>query len=133
MAQKTFKSNRRMRCLRGSATLNEVKAGKVILGPEPGRTITVHDGWLRAIGGAAATATSVDISDTADTPVVVFKMAVGGLTQNNVARIGLATHYSATTIGSPLTPGKGLRIDDAGGVLAGPTSIDYCIFYTVES
>ena len=133
MAQATFKSQRRMRCLRGAATLAEVKAGKVILRGEPGRTITVHDAWLRSIGGNAATATSVDISDTADTPVICFAMAVGGLAEDVVARIGLATHYTGTTVGTPLTPGKGLRIDDAGGVLAGPTTVDYAIFYTVES
>lgn len=133
MAQATFKSQRRLRCVKGQATLAEVKAGKVILGPEPGRTITVHDGWLRAIGGAAGTATSVDISDTATVPIVCFKMARGGLTENAVARIGLATHYTGTTVGTPLTPGKGLRIDDAGGTLDTCTAVDYCIFYTVQS
>jgi hypothetical protein len=122
-----------MRCLHGNATLAEVKTGKVILGGEPGRTITVHDGWLRALGGNAGTATTVDISDTAGTPVVVFKMARGGLTENAVARIGLATHYTGTTVGTPLTPGKGLRIDDAGAVLDTCTSVDYCLFYTVQS
>ena len=133
MAQLQFRSNRRMRCLRGAATLNEVKAGTVILSPEPGRTITIHDGWLRAIGGNAATATSVDISDTADTPIVAFAMAVGGLTENAVARVGLATHYTGTTVGTPLTPGKGLQIYDTGSDLATLTHLDYCIFYTVES
>ena len=133
MAQAIFKSNRRMRCLRGNATLAEVKAGKVILLGEPGRTITVHDGWLRSLGGNAGTATSVDISDTATSPVVCFKMARGGLTENAVARVGLGTHYTGTTVGTPLTPGKGLRIDDAGGTLDTCTAVDYCIFYTVAS
>jgi hypothetical protein len=120
-----------MRCAHGSLTLVEVKAATVIVKPEPGRTITVHDGWLRAIGGNAATASGVVVEDTAG--VDAFVMAVAGLAENVVARVGVATHYTGTTIGSPLTPGKGLRIDDAGGVLAGPTTVDYAIFYTVES
>ena len=132
MAQKTFKSQRRLRCVHGQLTLNEVKAGEIVVGPEPGRTITVHDGWLRAIGGAAGGATAVDVKDTADPPTVAFKMAVGGLTENAVARVGLATHYTGTTVGSPLTPGEGLQIAD-DGVLTTLTHLDYCIFYTLES
>ena len=131
MAQVTFKSNRRMRCARGSLSLAQVKAATVIVGPEPGRRITVHDGWLRAIGGNAATATAVVVEDTAGTDA--FAMAVAGLAENVVARVGVATHYTGTTIGSPLGVGAGLRIDDSGTALAGPTSVDYCIFYTVES
>ena len=132
MAQLQFRSNRRMRCARGQLTIDEVKANAVIVKPEAGRRITVHDGWLRAIGGAAGGATGVNVVDTAGTPVVAFAMAIGGLAQNAVARVGLATHYTGTTIGNPLTPGKGLQIVD-NGTLTTLTHLDYCIFYTVES
>lgn len=132
MAQLQYRSSRRMRCARGQLTLNEVKAGTAVVKPEAGRTITVHDGWLRAIGGAAGGATSVNVSDTADTPIVAFAMAIGGLGQNIVARVGVATHYTGTTVGTPLTPGKGLQVID-NGTLTTLTHLDYCIFYTVES
>ena len=128
-----FKSKRRMKCIHGQLTLAQVKAGTVILAAEPGRTITVWDGWLRS-AGAATTATSVDVTDTAGTPIVAFKMAVGGLGNGVLARVGVATHYTGTTVGTPLTPGKGLRIVDAAkGSLTVTTALDYCLMYTVES
>ena len=84
----------------------------------------------RAIGGNAATATSVDVESTNGTPVLAFKMAVGGLTQNAIARMGLATHSTNTGIGTALGHGDGLQIT-ATGTLATATHIDYCVFYTV--
>jgi len=128
-----FKSKRRMKCIHGQVTVAQVKAGVVILPPESGRTITVWDGWLRSDGNASG-ATSVDVADTAGTAIVAFKMAVGGLTAGTVARVGVATHYTGTTVGDPLTPGKGLKIvDAAANSLATTTVLDYCIMYTVES
>ena len=122
----------RLRCVEGQATTAEVNAGKVILAGKTERTLTVVDGWLRAIGGNAETATAVVITDTHSSPVTAFSMAVGGLTQNAVARVGLATHSTHTNVGTALTKGKGLKITKSGSSLATATAIDYCIYYTVD-
>ena len=120
------------RVVQGQATTAQVNAGLVIVPATSGRTITVVDGWLRAIGGNAATATSVDIESTADTPTLAFKIAVGGLTQNAVARMGIATHGTQTGVGTALDEDEGLQIT-ATGTLATATAVDYCVYYTVTS
>lgn len=131
-----FRSNRRMRCVHGQLTAAQVnaasRAGTVIVKPEPGRTITVWDGWLRA-DGATSGCTAVILTDTASSPVTAWSMAAGGLTAANVARVGLATHSTHADVGTPLTGGKGLRIGCTVGDFATSTVLDYCIFYTVES
>jgi hypothetical protein len=122
----------RVRCVEGQATTAEVNAGKVILAGQTQRTITVIDGWLRAIGGNAGTATAVLITDTNSSPVTAFSMAVGGLTQNAVARVGLATHSTNTNVGTALTKSKGLKIAKSGSALDTATAIDYCVYYTID-
>ena len=136
MAYVQFMQKKRMKCIHGQLTTAQVKAnsrkGTIILPDETGRKITVWDGWLRSDGNASG-ATAVVVTDNAATPIVAFAMAVGGLTAATVARVGVATHYTGTTIGQPLTGGKGLRIGCTVADLATTTVLDYCIFYTVES
>lgn len=117
----------KVRCAMGNATTAQVNATKTIVKAKAGKTIKVVDGWLRALGGNAATATSVDIEDTTAT-TAAFKIAVGGLTENAVARVGLATHSTNTGIGTALPKGAGIQIS-ATGTLATATSVDYCVFY----
>jgi hypothetical protein len=118
----------KVRCAYGQATTAEVNATKVIVKARPGKTIKVVDGWLRAIGGNAGGADTVVIEDTGGTDA--FTMAVAGLTQNAVARVGLATHSTNTNVGTALTKHAGLRIAKAGaGALATCTAVDYCVFY----
>jgi hypothetical protein len=121
----------KVRVVEGQATTAEVNAGKTIVDPIEGHTITVVDGWLRAIGGNAGGADTVVIEDTAGTDA--FTMAVAGLTQNTVARVGLATHSTNTNVGTALGAGKGLKIAKAGaGALATATAIDYCVLYKID-
>ena len=126
----------RVHCASGSLSLTQVNAnsglGTIVVPPDVTRKITVVDGWLRSDGNASG-ATAVVVTDNAATPIVAFAMAVGGLTAATVARVGVATHYTGTTIGQPLTGGKGLRIGCTVQNLATTTVLDYCIFYTVES
>jgi hypothetical protein len=124
----------KVRCAKGQLTTAQVNAasgaGTVIVANDPQRTITVVDGWLRAIGGAAGGATVIMVEDTAG--VDAFTMAVGGLTENAVARVGLATHSTNTNVLTALTKGKGLRIGRTVSNLTTATAIDYCILYTVD-
>lgn len=107
------------------------RAGTNIVAPIAGRTITVVDGWVRAIGGNASGPTAIHVEDTAGTDA--FTMAVAGMTQNAVCRVGLATHSTNTNVGTALGKGKGLRIGcTTAADYATATALDYCILYKVE-
>ena len=47
-------------------TRAQVNAGVIAVPASPGRIYTVVDGWMRAIGGNAATHTSIDVTDDTD-------------------------------------------------------------------
>lgn len=116
--------------VQGNATTAQVNAGLRILEPRKGKKIAVDGGFMRALGGAAATATSVDIADTTGTPVVAVACAAAGLTQNAVLDFRAASNVTLTTkLGDPLTVDQGLQIIKAGSNLATATSVDYVVFY----
>jgi hypothetical protein len=116
--------------VQGNALTAEVNAGKIIVEPRKGKKIAVDGGFLRALGGNAQTATSVDITDTTGTPVVAVAGAVAGLTNGAVLDFRAAANVTLTTkLGDPLTADKGLQIIKSGSDLATATSVDYVVFY----
>ena len=127
----TTSTDPRVRCVQGSATVAQVNAGIVIVPDVPGRVVTVVDGWLRAIGGAAGTATGVYIQDTAATAGSTLEWLIGALTQNAVARIG-AANVTSTYAGVQMTRDKGIQMKTHGAALDTATSVDYCIYFTVS-
>lgn len=127
----TYKNGKEL-YVKGNATRAEVNAGKVILPARPGRTVTVTGGYMIALGGNAATATSVDIADTAGSPVVAVACGVAGLTQNTVLDFNAASDVTKTTLGRALTADKGLQIIKAGSDLATASSIDYFVRYVID-
>jgi hypothetical protein len=115
--------HRRVNAVWGQATTAEVNAGKTILESSGGRSLAIVDGWLRAIGGAAATCTYVDIRDVGGT-TNYMRGAQASLTQNTVLRlIGTADGLAE------VTPGKGLKIASTTNNLATATHIDYYVEY----
>jgi hypothetical protein len=112
-------------CITGTATLDEINAGKVILSAVPNRQIRVVGCYL-AVDDSFATLTDVRISDTADTPVdavtVVQSVLIDGATLCD-ASMGLT--FTA------LTKEKGLQIRKTGDAGTGGTSITYRILYTL--
>lgn len=118
----------RLKCVTGNATTTEVNAGKIIIAPDGSRSVIITGGWLRALGGNAGGATSVNISDTTGTPVVNLATAVGTLTQDAVVDFNLGANITKTTYGTANTKGKGIQIK-ANGTLTTATSIDYCLIY----
>lgn len=127
MANTTRRS--RIKCVTGNRTLNEVKAGSQILPGYAGAYI-ITGGWIRALGADCAGADSVNISDTAGTPVVGVAVAVAPADDGVIVRFDASANVTRTTFGTALTFGKGLQILDAGaGALSGPTTIDFCVFY----
>jgi hypothetical protein len=115
--------------VQGNALRAEVTAGKVIAPARSGKSIQVVGGHMTAIGGAAQTATSVDLKDTYGTPLVAVACGIAGLTQNTQLDFDAAANVTLTTYRKPLNVGKALQIKDTGSGLATATSIDYYVEY----
>lgn len=113
----------------GNATTAQVNAGLLIVEPRKGKQIQVVGGHMTALGGNAATATSVDLKDTAGTPVVAVACGVAGLTSGTQLDFDAAANVTLTTYRKPLTVDKGLQILKTGSNLATATSVDYYVEY----
>jgi hypothetical protein len=122
----------KLRCAAGSATsaTELTTTGKIIVPGAADRTIRVVGGWMRAIGGTVATATSVNVSDTSNTNEVMVGTAAN-MTAGLILREG-TTGMTCTKLGTALVKGNGLRIKGIGATVTGATSVDYCVYYTVE-
>ena len=121
-----------LRVAAGQLTLAEVNAGKVVVPAQVKRAYTVVDCWLRAIGGAATSNTSIDVQDSVTaTKVVVFAQAA--LTQNAILRAGVAVNSVGTNLGTSLTRSEGIRILNVGTACDTMTHLDYVILYKVEA
>ena len=116
-----------------NATTAQVNAGLVLLPAVTGACYRVLDWKMAARGGAAATATSVDIKDTNGTPVSVAAVAVAALTQDKVVGPGMTNVTDGVTgsMGKKLTVSQGVQIA-ATGTLATATSVDVTIEYALE-
>lgn len=120
-----------LRTFYGQLTTAEVNAGKIVVPRAPGRVYTVVDAWMRAIGGAAGSNTSVDITDdTTGTVAASFEDAA--LTQNTVCRAG-AANTAATGLNTALAQGEGLKVANVGTDMDTASALDVCIHYTVGS
>jgi len=121
----------RVRCVSGSVTsaTGLTTAGTLIVHGAADRTLTVVGGWMRAIGGTVATATSVNVADSSATNEVMVGTAAN-MTANLILREG-TTGMTCTKLGTALTKGDGLKIKGVGATVTGATSVDYCVYYTV--
>lgn len=123
------------RVLRARVTTANVNAGATLLAAVPGLKYRVHDMAMIAIGGAAATATTIDILATQSaSSVKLMASAVAGLTQNTLLRAG-------ATNGAILAGGVSFVANDAntaitigktGSDLATATHIDVLLTYSIE-
>lgn len=122
----------KLRCAAGNVVSASglTVTGTVIVSPSADRTLRVIGGWMRALVGTVATATSVNISDTSSTNEVMVGTAAN-MTAGLILREG-TTGMTCTKLGTALTKGDGLLIKGIGATVTGATSVDYCVFYTVE-
>ena len=122
----------KLRCAAGNVVSASglTVTGTVIVSPSADRTLRVIGGWMRALVGTVATATSVNISDTSSTNEVMVGTAAN-MTASLILREG-TTGMTCTKLGTALTKGDGLLIKGIGATVTGATSVDYCVFYTVE-
>jgi hypothetical protein len=113
----------------------DINTGLSVLPAIPGFRYRLADAKMIAIGGNAATATTIDLLGTQSASVVkLVAGAVAGLTQNSVLRAGLANSavlaggasFEACDAGTAITVGK------TGSNLATATHVDFLIDYVVE-
>ena len=119
------------------ATAAEVNAGLVLLPAVAGYKYRIADASMIAIGGAAATATSVDLLGTAATSAVrPLVIAVAALTQNTLVRAGaanaviLAAGASFTALDANTS--VSVTKQSGGGNLGTATHIDVLLSYVIE-
>jgi hypothetical protein len=126
------------RTLRHRVTLAQVKAGHTLLPALPGYKYRLVDLTLIALGGAAATSTSVDVAGTrGGSPVLLAVTDVGGLTQSTRVSIGEQTESVILADGASFTAcdaNTAITIADAvADSLTGCTDgIDVIIQYCID-
>lgn len=121
--------------IRRRFTTAEVNAGAALLPALPGVKYRMIDSYMIAIGGNAATATSVDIIATASaTPRKLVAAAVAGLTQSAVARAG-ASNIAVLADGASFTANDAntaITVGKTGSDLATATAVDVSLTFAVE-
>ena len=115
-------------CLIASAN---AAAGYQIVPASAKRTITVVDGWMRALGGNMTQATSMDLTDLTGTVAISWALAAL-TTAHGILRFD-AANVTPTSIGLPLTEGEGLYLITVGTDETTMTSFDYSIDYTIRA
>lgn len=116
-------------------TTAQVNAGHELLPALPGVKWRLTDMTLIAIGGNAATATSVDIVGTRSGSVVrPLVAAVAGLTRSTVLRAG-ASNATVLADGASFTQldaNESVTIENVGSDLATATHIDVLLRYVAD-
>lgn len=122
--------------LRQRVSTADVNSGATLLAAVPGFKYRIQDMTMISIGGAAATATTVDILGTqSSSSVKLLAVAVAALTQSAVVRAGAANatvladgaSFVACDANTAITIGK------TGSSLATATHIDVLITYVLEA
>lgn len=125
-----------VRSVRHRFTAAEVNAGATIVAAIDGYQFRLVDASLIAIGGNAATATSVDILATQSaSSVKLVAAAVAGLTQNALLRAG-ASNAAILAAGASFVlndENTAITISKTGSNLATATHIDVLLTYAVEA
>lgn len=122
--------------LRSRVTTANVNAGATLLPAVPGFKYRIQDMTMIAIGGAAATATTIDILGTQSaSSVKLLAVAVAALTQSAVVRAGAA---NATVLADGASfvacdANTAITIAKTGSSLATATHIDVLITYVLEA
>lgn len=118
-------------------TAAQVNAGATVVAAVAGQKFRIVDCTLIAVGGAADTATSVDIIGTRSAaevrPIVA---AVAALTENavvkpdtaNVTVLAAGASFTPLDVNTAITIGK----QSGGGSLGGATAIDVVLTYAAE-
>jgi len=118
------------------STIAEVNAGKTLLPALPGFRYVIRDIKMISVGGAAAAATTVDVTATQGASVVkLLAVAVAALTQSALVRAGAA---NATILADGASfaandANTAVTISKTGSSITTATNIDVIIDYAVEA
>jgi len=120
---------------RGRFTTAEVNAGVTALPALPGKKYRMHDMALIAIGGNAATATSIDILGTQSaSSVKLMDGRVAGLNQSVLLRAGTATNGLILADGASFVAcdtNTAITVGKTGSSLATATHVDVLLTYEI--
>jgi hypothetical protein len=125
-----------VRVLRTRVTIANVNTGATLLPAVAGRKYRLLDARVIAIGGAAATGTTIDILGTQSAASVkLVSFAQASLTQSTVLFPGVAgatvladgASFQVCDVNTPITIGK------TGSSFTGATNVDVVLVYTLES
>lgn len=132
----TKDQNSEVKHVRRRFTTAEVNAGVTLLPAKAGVKYRMCDAIMIAIGGNAATATSVDILGTQSAASVkLVAGAVAGLTQSAVARAG-ATNISVLADGASFVDNDvntAITVGKTGSNLATATHVDVLLSYVEQN
>lgn len=124
-----------VRQLRTRFTTAEINAGATVLAALPGYKYRLVDAAAIAIGGNAATVTSVDLTATLSTSRILVSFLVAGLTRSTLLRAGAATNGVLLADGASYTANDAntaVTIIKAGSDMATATHIDLLLSYVIE-
>ncbi len=113
----------------GRVALTDVNAGTIVIPARAGKSIMIVGGQMVAIGGNAAANTSVNLNDTAGSPIVGVACLRAGLTQNAQLDFDAAAQVTRTTYRAPLTAGKAVKPVNVGTAMTTATHVDYYVEY----
>jgi hypothetical protein len=124
-----------VRNIRTRFTAAQVNAGATVLAAVVGAKYRLIDCTLIAIGGNAATATSVDIGGTQSTGVLLIAAAVAALTRSTVVKPNTA-NVTVLADGASFVANDAntaITIGVTGSNLATATHIDVILTYALEA
>lgn len=115
-------------------TLAQVNAGYVLVPAVTGQTFKISHVFLQATGGSTAACTSVDVEDTAGTPLVAFAATAAALTSGTVVTEVTSSGVTLTKWAPlTLTLSQGIQVKSVGSACTTATGFNVIVFYTVNS
>ncbi len=122
--------------IRTRLTVAQINAGATLLPALPGYRYRLQNARMIAVGGAAATATSVDIRGVQSTSTVnLVASAVAGLTRSTVLVAG-AANSAVLADGASFAPcdvNTAITAAKTGSDVATATHVDFLVDYVVEA
>jgi hypothetical protein len=108
-------------------TTAQINAGVDLVTPTATGKWKVLNVFMRAIGGAATTNTSIDITEETSA-AIVFSATQAALTQNTILGVN-STNVTATNLGVESVAGKKLKIANVGTAMTVATHVDVILTF----
>lgn len=117
-----------------AAAIGTGAACTIVAAPTGAKNIVVWDVKVMALGGNAATCTSIEIEDANGTPVVVASYAAAALTQDALLLLNSANvTLTGASLGAELTAATALVGTTTGSDCTTATSFDIWVLYSIAA